>query len=165
MLVVADTSPFIGLLKIGHVDVLPRLFGSVTIPPQVAAELASPKRTREVQAFIAASPGWLSVRSPVTVETIAGIDPGECAAISLARELKADLLLIDENMGREAAMARHIRTVRTAAVLFDAANIGVLPDLKGAFDKLKATNFRVPAKVLDELLQRHRDFRARHAGA
>jgi len=40
-------------------------------------------------------------------------------------------------------------------VLFDAANAGVLPDLKSAFDKLRATNFRVPAGVLDELLARH----------
>jgi predicted nucleic acid-binding protein len=40
-------------------------------------------------------------------------------------------------------------------VLFDAANAGVLPDLKSAFDKLRATNFRVPGRVLDELLARH----------
>jgi predicted nucleic acid-binding protein len=56
---------------------------------------------------------------------------------------------------REAAIALHIPTARTAAVLFDAANAGVLPDLKGAFDKLRATNFRVPGAVLDELLARH----------
>ena len=164
MVVVADTSPFIGLVKIGYVEVLPRLYRCVTIPPEVAAELASPKRTPEVQAFIASSPAWLCVRSPVTMETITGIDPGECAAISLARELRADLLLIDENAGRNAAMARHIQTVRTAAILLDAANVGVLSDLKSAFDKLKATNFRVPVKVLDELLKRHHQFRARHAG-
>ena len=164
MLVVADTSPFIGLIKIGHVEVLPRLYGAVMIPPEVAAELASSKRTPDVRAFIASDPPWLSVRAPVRVETITGIDPGECAAISLARELGADLLLIDENKGREAAMARHIRTVRTAAVLFDAANVGVLPDLKSAFDRLKATNFRVPVKVLDELLRRHQAFRARQVG-
>jgi predicted nucleic acid-binding protein len=36
MLVVADTSPFIALLKIGQVDILPKLYGSVVIPPQVA---------------------------------------------------------------------------------------------------------------------------------
>jgi len=159
MLVIADTSPLIGLVKIGHVDVLPRLYGSVVIPPEVADELASTKRPREVQAFIASTPGWLSVRSPTKIEVIEGIDRGESAAISLARELKADLLLIDESKGREAAIARHIRTARTAAVLFDAANAGVLPDLKAVFDKLRATNFRVPHEVLDELLRRHEEQR------
>jgi predicted nucleic acid-binding protein len=155
MIVVADTSPFIGLIKIDHVDLLPQLYHQVIIPPQVALELASPRRPSQVQAFAASPPPWLYIRQPSQVLTIAGIDVGECAAISLAQELNADLLLIDETKGREAAMALHIPTVRTAAVLFDAANAGVLPDLKSAFDKLKATNFRVPAKVLDQLLQLH----------
>jgi predicted nucleic acid-binding protein len=144
MLVVADASPLIGLLKIGHVDVLPRLYGSVVIPPQVAMELASPKRAPEVKAFFTVPPAWLVTCSPSKTEPIEGLGEGETAAINLARELKADLLLIDELDGRAAAIAQKITTVRTAAVLFDAANANILADLKSAFDKLKATNFRVP---------------------
>jgi predicted nucleic acid-binding protein len=44
MLVIADASPLVGLVRIGHVDVLAALYGAVLIPPQVAAELVSPKR-------------------------------------------------------------------------------------------------------------------------
>ena len=47
-------------------------------------------------------------------------------------------------------------------MLFDAGNAGVLPNLQIAFDKLPATNFRVPGKVLDERLARHQA--ARRAG-
>ena len=155
MLVVADASPLVGLVKIGHAELLAALYGTVVIPSQVAAELASPKRPAEIRAFMASSPPWLSIRAPSRLEAIDDLDPGELEAISLARELGADLLLIDEAKGRAAAIALGIPTARTAAVLFDAANAGVLPDLKSAFDKLRATNFRVPAKVLDELLARH----------
>ncbi len=35
MLVVADSSPLIVLINIGHIDVLPGLFGQVIVPPQV----------------------------------------------------------------------------------------------------------------------------------
>jgi predicted nucleic acid-binding protein len=161
MLVVADISPCIGLLRIGHVDVLPRLYESVVIPVEVAAELGNAKRPVEVRTFIAAPPEWLSVRSPKSVEAIPDIDAGERAAISLARELGADILLIDEKAGREAAIARNIRTLRTTALLFDAAKAGVLPDLRGAYEKLAATNFRVNRKTLQELLRQYEQFERR----
>lgn len=159
MSVVADTSPFIGLLKIGYIDVLPRLFGSVVIPAEAAAELASSRRPPEVRSFIASRPDWLTVRIPKTLEAIPDIDAGERAAISLACELRAEILLIDERDGRQAAVARNIRTLRTTALLFDAAKAGAIPDLRAAYDRLLATNFRVNRKTLDELLKQYDEFR------
>jgi len=62
MLVVADASPLVGLIKIGHVDVLAGLYGAVVIPPQVAAELADPRRPAEVRARIASAlPGIVAL--------------------------------------------------------------------------------------------------------
>jgi len=133
MLVVSDSSPFVALLKIGNVDALPKLYGSVIIPTEVAAELASVKRPIEVRSFIESAPAWLTVRAPTELEAIADIDKGELAAKSLARELKADILLIDETRGREAAIARNIRTLRTTAMLLDAANAGVIPEPQTRF--------------------------------
>jgi predicted nucleic acid-binding protein len=163
MIVVADSSPFIGLLKIDCIDILPRLYGSVLIPTRVAAELSDGRRPAIVKQFIARPPSWLSVRSPQSIEIIPGLDEGELAAISLAREVNADVLLIDDADGRRAAMARNIQTLRTTALLLDAAKAGVLNDLKGTFGKLKATNFRVSQATLEELMlefeafQRNRD--------
>jgi predicted nucleic acid-binding protein len=143
MLVVADSSPFVGLLKIDSIEVLPALYGSVFIPPQVAAELLDGHRPAVVKQFMAHPPNWLSVRAPKSIEAIPGLDDGELAAISLVREINADILLIDENRGREAAVVRNIQTLRTTALLLVAAKAGVLKDLKGAFERLRSTNFRV----------------------
>ena len=40
MLVVADSSPLIALINIGHIEILPQLFGTVIIPPTVGAGFA-----------------------------------------------------------------------------------------------------------------------------
>ena len=62
MLVVADSSPIIVLVLIGHVGVLPKLFGQVVIPPEVSAELLHPKRPQTVRDFMTDPPAWLLER-------------------------------------------------------------------------------------------------------
>lgn len=47
MIVVADTSPFVVLVNIGCIDLLPGLYDRVVVPPEVVAELRSPKRRSE----------------------------------------------------------------------------------------------------------------------
>jgi predicted nucleic acid-binding protein len=154
MLVIADSSPLIALVNIGHIDVLPKLFGSVAIPPRVAEELASAKRPQAVRDFISRPPTWLSVRKPSSVEPISGIHAGEREAISLAREIEADLLIIDDRRGRRAAIQRNIRTARTIAVLEEAADRRLI-NLNEAFDRLRRTDFRVSERLLSQILKRH----------
>jgi predicted nucleic acid-binding protein len=95
MLVVADSSPLIVLVEIGHIDVLPQLFGQVIVPPEVSAELCGPRRPQPVREFFQHRPTWLEERAPTAIEPIPALHSGEVAAISLAKELEADLLLID----------------------------------------------------------------------
>ncbi len=151
MLVIADSSPLIVLVNIGHIEVLPKLFGEIVIPTAVATEIASPNRPDAVKQFAAIPPAWLSVRSPLTVLRIAELHPGESEAISLAMEMNADLLLIDERKGYREAVARNLNAVGTVGVLERAADQGML-ELKDAFGKLKKTDFWISHKLLDERL-------------
>lgn len=132
MIVVADASPFVVLVAVAHVCILPSLFEEVLIPPQVASELASSRRSHEVRAFITTPPPWLSVTIPSSTETIPGLAAGESAAILLAGDVQAGRLIIDEYSGRKAAMERGLRVVGTIGVLELAAEMGMI-DLKGAF--------------------------------
>ena len=70
MLVVADSSPFIVLINIGRIDILPHLFGMVIVPPEVSGELREDKRPQAVRTFIAAPPAWLIEQAPKSVEPI-----------------------------------------------------------------------------------------------
>lgn len=151
MIVVADSSPFIVLLNIGHVEVLPALYGQILIPPEVETELGRPNRPEPIRALIATPPAWLAVRTPISIEAIPDLHAGEAAAIALARELQADRLIIDEMPGREAATRRGVPIIGTVGVLELAAEAGFL-DLERAFEAVKQTDFWVSPKFLDERL-------------
>jgi predicted nucleic acid-binding protein len=155
MLVIADSSPLIVLVNIGYVSVLPALFGQVTIPPQVADELIRPNRPQAVRDFIAEPSTWLNIQSPKLVEPIRFLQSGEAAAISLAREISADLLLIDEVRGRRAATQRKIKLTGTVGVLELAASRNML-DLRDAFEQIKKTDFWISHKLLDDRLNLYR---------
>jgi predicted nucleic acid-binding protein len=152
MLVVADSSPLILLVNIGHIDLLPTLFGEVIVPPEVSAELHQSNRPRAVRDFVASRPAWLVERVPAAIQPIPALHAGEVAAISLAQELKADLLLIDDARWRKAAADRHIPFTGTIGVLEFAADRGLL-DLQDAFARVKKTDFWISHELLDERLR------------
>lgn len=56
MLVVSDASPINILVRIGHIDILPRLFDRVLIPGTVAKELSHKRTPPEVLAWIQSGP-------------------------------------------------------------------------------------------------------------
>ena len=61
--VVADTSPIFYLLSIGHIDLLPQLFGKVFVPDAVYKELSHPAAPSVLRDWVAALPEWLEVIS------------------------------------------------------------------------------------------------------
>ena len=156
MLVIADSSPLNVLINTDHIDILPRLFGTVIIPPEVSRELMDDKRPQAVRTFIARAPTWLIEQAPASLEPIPMLHPGEAAAISLALEVHADLLLIDEIDGRRAAAARGIHVAGTIGVIEQAADRGLL-DLKEAFTAIKKTDFWISHELLDARLKLHVD--------
>ena len=152
-IVVADTGPLRYLVLIGHVEVLPRLFGAVSIPATVADELRQPASPEVVRTWMAHPPPWLATHPDPSEPSadLKRLDPGERAAIALAHALGAGLLLIDDRAGVVAARQRGFRVTGTLGVLADAAREGLL-DLAAAFAALRATNFHHAPALLDALL-------------
>ena len=115
MIVVSDTSPLNYLILVQAVEVLPAIFDRVYIPERVVAELNHPAIPAQVAEWISAPPAWLIIRSPLKTESELRLDPGETHAISLALELHADWLLIDEWAGRNAAKSRGLPVAQHSA--------------------------------------------------
>jgi len=153
MIIVADTSPINYLLLIGQVHLLPQLFQQIIIPDVVRDEMLDPDAPVPLQQWIANSPSWLTVQPVPKVDpTLNTLDPGEQAAITLAQTLSADLLIIDERLGRSVASKRGIPIIGTIGILDDAASQGLI-DLEDAINQLKQTNFRISRRIIQTLLE------------
>jgi predicted nucleic acid-binding protein len=158
MVVVADTSPLNYLVLIGEIQLLPQLYRRVVIPQAVIDELRHPAAPAPVAEFAANPPDWLEIarvdvaEQPASSVTIATLDAGEIAAITLAAAHPGALLLMDETAGRAEAARRGIRSTGTLGILRDAAAVGFV-DLPSAFQKLQATSFRLPTGVITDLLE------------
>lgn len=156
-LVVADTSPIFYLLSIEHIDILPRLFGKVFVPDGVHRELCHPSAPAALREWASRPPVWIEVAQVGAVSDAAlqSLDEGERSAIALAELLHADLILIDERKGTSAALSKGFEVAGTLAVLDLGARRGLL-NLADAFARLKATNFRYPPEIMDDLLKQHK---------
>ncbi len=157
MIVVADTGPPHYLVLIDQIEILPALYGHVLIPPVVVTELSNPRTPQAVRQWAANLPGWVEVRTPRSSPTDfpQGLGPGERQAIALCQELGADALLIDDWDGRQEAERRQLTVVGTLRVLSEASGRGLL-DLPQALGRLRATNFRASAELLQQVLNRDR---------
>ena len=154
MIVVADTSPINYLLLINQIDLLPRLFQQIIIPDVVRDEMLDPDAPPILQEWITNPPSWLTIQPvPVLDTTLHSLDPGEQAAITLAQTLSADLLIIDERLGRQIAEERGIAIIGTLGILDDAANQGLI-NLAEAIAQLQQTNFRVSRRIIQALLNK-----------
>jgi predicted nucleic acid-binding protein len=140
MLVISDASPLNVLIRIERVALLPKLFNGIVIPPAVEAELNDPRAPKEVRDFLRSGPSWLEVASPLALLDLPSIGPGERAAISLAHERKADLLLIDDKRGRRAAKTLDLRIIGTIGILELMAAQGWL-NVKDALDRIREIGF------------------------
>src|SRR5262245_28303621 len=99
ILIVADSSPIRYLVVIGTIDVLPKIYDRIVLPPVVAQELMHPNAPEKVRAWASELPRWVEVISGkrnVAKHLTDFLDPGEAAAITLAQEMGADLVLLDE---------------------------------------------------------------------
>jgi len=141
VIVVSDTSVILNLCFLGQEALLPQLFGTVYAPPQVEAEfdrLAAADARFQGLVF----PAFIQRCSPKTTAHAWAHSPvlhgGEVAALSLALELGADLVLMDEKEGRAAAAALHLRTMGLLGILAQARSRSLIPAISPLLDRLQA---------------------------
>lgn len=131
MIVVADSSPLIALCRIGRLKLLHDLFGQLIIPDAVWQEVSASHPGKAGAAEIM-SASWIERRAvkdmPLVNLLRQDLGAGESEAIVLAREVSADVLLMDERRGREAAKRLGLTCTGLVGVLLEARRRGIVSD-------------------------------------
>lgn len=159
MIVISDATPIISLLKINHLALLEKLFGSVQIPKGVFAELTENQRFQE-EAKIVAGSAFIQVVEEIDDSYVSllrrstGLDLGESEAIFLSDNGKADLLLMDEVRGREVAVRMGIKVMGTIGILALAYEDSLLSaeEIKSAIDVLRDSGRHISDRLYEQLL-------------
>jgi len=142
--IIADTSCFILLHKIGEIQILKSIFSSILTTDIIAKEFGNP------------FPNWIHI-VPVKNKIYQNIleleiDSGEASAFALCSEYKKALLIIDDLKARKLAEKLFLNYTGTLGVLLKAKELNILPFIKPVLNKIQKTNFRFTKKVFDEIL-------------
>jgi predicted nucleic acid-binding protein len=133
--VVSNAGPLIALGRLGRLGLLSQLYGVVLISPEVHQEVvvnglrlgapdADAVRFLIQKAQIQVVPIELASNDPL--HTL-GIDKGEAETLALARQERADWVLIDDAHARRAARSVDIRCKGTIGILLEAFRKNMLP--------------------------------------
>ena len=139
MLVVSNTSPITNLSAIGKLHLLQELYGEIIISSSVFKELTqwgdSIPGAVEVKTF-----NWIKVKSIDNLNFVQllknQLDEGESSVIALALEIRADWLIIDEQLGRKIALEHNLKITGTLGILIEAKRQKLIPLVKPILDDL-----------------------------
>jgi predicted nucleic acid-binding protein len=87
----------------------------------------------------------------------ASLGPGESETISLALELQARLVILDDRPARRLAQALNLPVIGTLGVLLAAKNRGFLRAVKPSLDSLLQNDFRIGPSLLEQVLRGARE--------
>jgi predicted nucleic acid-binding protein len=159
MIAVSNTTPLRYLVAIEQQGLLGKLFDKVLISVAVRSELTDARTPERVRDWILRPPVWLDVREVeyAAASTISvALHPGEREAILLAESTLADVLLIDEQLGRAVALQRRLPVSGTLGLLERADGLGFLRDFPETIQRLRASGFFISESLERQLLARHR---------
>ena len=160
MIVVADSTPILYLIKIREIDILKLLFDKVCIPKEVYNELTKDENYID-EINILNNTFFITVYEVADRNIIdiymnkAGIHRGEAEAIALCKQLGSKLILMEDAMGIKLAKEESINVVRIGTLLIslNKNRYKTKNEIIAILRKLKDTKIRISQNIYDYILE------------
>jgi predicted nucleic acid-binding protein len=142
---ISDTSPIQYLFQVGVLDLLPRLFRAVLVPPAVVGELRAGRELGHSLPDVDAL-DWVIIRPARNTASLGlahGLGDGEREALALALENRGTTVVLDDALARRVARSLRLQVVGTLGILLRAKRSGLLAEVLPVLDRLEALRFRL----------------------
>lgn len=150
-MVFCNTTPFIALASINHLDLMPRCFGNVHVVTEVIDECAVGGRIKVPDLRLL---DWVIpvVSQPVVHTTVLlELDRGEKHTIDMAKRSLADWIIIDEKIGRDLAEYLGLRVTGTLGILLKAKQQGWISSFLDAVSAMQQSGIRYHPELVRKL--------------
>jgi len=155
VIVVSDSTILIGLAKIGKLDLLKEVFHKIYVPEEVFREVTERGLNKPGAQFIRKTV-WIKAK-PVEDRTqvnllMASLDKGEAEVLALSKEMKAELILLDEEKARKSAVIAGFNVMGLLGMLVLAKKLGLLDEIKSLIEELRRKKFRISDGIIVQAL-------------
>jgi len=149
--VIVNSTPLISLIALDKLDILRDLYSEIIIPTAVYDEISVKDN------FTLLQHDWIKVKE-ITNEVAKGafttaLHEGEVEVLILAKEISADLVIIDDGLARKHAKYLGIELTGTIGILLKAKENGFINEVKCYLDKLVENNFYISNSIYDKILK------------
>lgn len=152
MIVIADSSALVALSVCDGLALLDHLFGEVKVPQAVYDEVCIINKAESFALQSYLSGKVCHVTKTVLIEKSTGLGKGELEAISLYKQLSADLLLVDDARAKKVAYLNNLEVMGSLGVLLLAKRQGLIETIKPALALLRCSDIFISEQLLDQVL-------------
>lgn len=154
-IIISNTTPIITFLVLGKLDLLKEMYGKIYIPTGVYEEI---ENGIDKEFYIdLKSYDWIEIRevnNKLALQQLENhLDKGEAQALILYEELKADLLIIDEKLGRTYAQRQNCNYIGSFGVLLRAKELGLISELKSLLLRIKQKGVFINERLFITILE------------
>ncbi len=152
--IISNTTPIISLLKVDKLNLLKELYEEVVVPTAVFLEVEDGKNKPYYQDLTQIS--WIRIQeieNPDSRSYFLELDDGEAEVLILAKEQNADLVIIDEIMGRRYAKQLGYNLTGTIGILLKSKENGLIDSIKEILSELTKKGTWLNPKLVSKAIK------------
>ena len=148
--VIVNSTPLIILSKIGELEILKNLYEEIIIPRAVFDEVT-------IKSDAIKNLSWIKILEVQDKSNRkiyqAKLHDGEVEVMMLAKEISADLLIIDDNAAKKFAKFLGFTVTGTLGILLKAKSEKIISEVRPILEKMLAEKFYISDEIINLVLK------------